>query len=319
MLDPDCAKVHELYQLAGRPPLETLDPVTAREVTKRGRVVLQPDPPVMAEVRDLRCPGPGGEIGLRFYRPATAPPTPLPCLVYYHGGGWVIGDLETHDVLCRELAMLSRIAVVSVDYRLAPEHPFPAAVEDAIAALAWVAANGATLGIDTRCVSVGGDSAGGNLAIVAALDARDRGGPKLVQQLLIYPATDFSLTQPSHRDPTADVPPLTSGAMKWFKDHYLGQKDGRDWRASPLRAASLAGLPSAHVITAGYDFLRDEGGQFVERLGQAGVPVVHRHYPGMIHGFLPMGRIVREANRAVADAAEWLKTGSRGEPLVGGS
>lgn len=319
MLDPDCAKVHEMYRLGGRPPLETLDPVTARELTKKGRVALQPDPPVMAEVRELACPGPGGPIGLRMYRPATAPGGALPCLIYYHGGGWVIGDLDTHDVLCRELAMLARIAVISVDYRLAPEHRFPAAVEDAFAALAWIAANGATLGLDVTRLIVGGDSAGGNLAIVAALEARDRGGPKISQQLLIYPATDFSLTQASHRDPTADVPPLTSGAMMWFKDHYLGPDDGSDWRASPLRAASLKGLPPAYVITAGYDFLRDEGRQLAERLTQSDVAVVYRHYQGMIHGFLPMGRIVREANRAVADAADWLRQGSRGQPLVGGS
>ena len=309
-LDADCVRVHELYALAGRPPLETLSAVDARDAMQRGRAILQPDPPDMAEVRQLTCPGPGGALPLRLYRPkGTAKTAVLPALVYFHGGGWVIGDLDTHDTLCRELANGSGAAVVSVDYRLAPEHPFPAPVDDAFAATKWIAANAPSLGVDANRIAVGGDSAGGNLAIVVALMARDAGGPKLRFQLLIYPATDFSNTQISYEE-NGGVLPLTTPVMLYFKRHYvghLGQAAVTDWRASPLSAPSVKGLPPALVMTAGYDVLRDEGQDFADRLESAGIAVERRHYPGQIHGFITMGRIIREANVAVAEAAAAVK------------
>ena len=259
-LDPDCVRVHDLYRLAGRPPLETLSPAEARDAMRKAREIFQPDPPQMAEVRDLSCPGPAGAIPLRLYRPVSAGVgEKLPVLVYFHGGGWVIGDLDTHDTLCREMSSLSGCAVVAVDYRLAPEHRFPAAVDDTYAATRWIADNGASLGLDPSRLAVGGDSAGANLAIVVSLMARDQGGPVIRQQLLIYPATDSSKTQVSHTE-NASVLPLTKAVMEWFWAHYLGDVDGtRDWRASPLMAPSLINLPPAYLITAGYDVLRDEG------------------------------------------------------------
>ena len=307
-LDPDCQRVHDLYRLAARPPLETLSVAEAREAMKRGREILQPDPPAMSEVRNLACPGPGGPIPLRLYRPpGVSAAARLPVLVFCHGGGWVIGDLDTHDTLARELSVASGAAVVSVDYRLAPEHRFPAAAEDAFAATKWVAENAASLGVDPARLAVGGDSAGGNLAIVTSLMARDGGGPKIAFQLLIYPATDFSATQISHVE-NAAVLPLTKPVMEWFCAHYLGGQDGiTDWRASPMSAPSLKKLPPAYVITAGYDVLRDEGQDFADRLESAGVAVTRAHYPGQIHGFITMGRIVREANTAVTDAAGALR------------
>ena len=307
-LDPDCARVHEIYRLAGRPPLETLSPPEAREGMRKAREIFQPDPPKMAEVRDLKCPGPAGEIPLRLYRPQSAGASEkLPVLVYFHGGGWVIGDLDTHDTLCRELSTYSGVAVISVDYRLAPEHRFPAAVDDAFAATKWIAANGAELGVDTSRMAIGGDSAGGTLTIVVALMARDQHGPTFKQLLLIYPAADSSMTQVSHAE-NAAVLPLTKPVMNWFWNHYLGGKDGTtDWRASPLVAGSLMNLPPTYLITAGYDVLRDEGLDLADKLEAAGVAVTRRHYPGQIHGFIGMGKIVREANGAVMDAAASLR------------
>ncbi len=306
-LDPDCVRVHDLYRLAGRPPLQTLSPPEAREAMKAARAVFQPDPPVVSSVRDLTCPGPAGAIPLRYYRPASAAATTkLPVLVFYHGGGWVIGDLETHDTLCRELANGSGAAVIAVDYRLAPEHRFPAAVEDSFAATKWVAEHGAELVLDTSRLAVGGDSAGGNLAAVVALMARDANGPAIKHQLLIYPATDASQTQVSHTE-NADVLPLTKPVMDWFWTHYLDGKDGTaDWRASPLVAGSLINLPPAHVITAGYDVLRDEGLDYADKLESAGASVTRKHYPGQIHGFITMGKMVGDANVAVAESAAAL-------------
>jgi acetyl esterase len=307
-LDPDCVRVHEIYKMAGRPPLETLSPAEAREGMKKARAVFSPDAPDMGEVRDLTCPGPAGAIGLRLYRPKSAEPdAKLPVLVYYHGGGWVIGDLDTHDVLCRELSIHSGAAVVSVDYRLAPEHVFPAAVDDAYAATKWIAENGVALGLDTTRLAVGGDSAGGNLAIVVALMARDAGGPAIKHQLLIYPATDTSGRQVSLTE-NAAVLPLTKAVMDWFWVHYAGgQNVLEDWRAAPLVADTLINLPPAYVITAGYDVLRDEGLDFADKLEAAKVLVTRKHFPGQIHGFITMGKVVREANTAVADAGAALK------------
>ncbi|MDW8470228.1 MAG: alpha/beta hydrolase [Burkholderiales bacterium] len=251
--------------------------------------------------------GPGGPIPVRAYRPQGADDgARLPALVYFHGGGWVIGDLDTHDVVCRTLANGARCAVFSVEYRKAPEAPFPAAVEDAIAATAWVAANAAALGADAARLAVGGDSAGGNLAAVTALAARDAGAPNLVLQLLIYPATDQRMGHASiERNGEGYL--LTKAAMRYFRGHYLPREsDWLDWRASPLLAPRLAGVAPAFVLTAGYDPLLDEGRAYAERLRGEGVAVEYRCYEGMVHGFITMGRVLEAAHAALADCAAAL-------------
>ncbi|HVH75142.1 MAG TPA: alpha/beta hydrolase [Stellaceae bacterium] len=304
-LDPDAERVLELVRLSGRPTFDQVSPAEARALFLAGRNVFAPEPAPVAEIRDLAAPGPGvGSIPLRLYRPGEGV---LPALVYYHGGGWVVGDLETHDTLCRHLANAAGCAVVAVDYRLAPEHKFPAAVEDAWAALEWVAENGAALGIDRARLAVGGDSAGGNLAAVASLIARDRGGPLLSCQLLLYPAVDLGMHMDSYRR-FAEGYLLTRATMAWFVDHYLARPaEIDDWRGSPLRAADLGGVAPAFVVTAGYDPLSDEGAHYARRLVQSGVSICHRHYAGMLHGFLTAGRIVRAAGPALDEAAAALK------------
>ncbi|HJU19899.1 MAG TPA: alpha/beta hydrolase, partial [Stellaceae bacterium] len=248
-----------------------------------------------------------GVIPLRLYRGAgTAAAEIVPVLVYFHGGGWVIGDIDTHDPVCRHLANAARCAVVSVDYRLAPEHKFPAAVEDCCAAIAWVAEEGAALGIDPARLAVGGDSAGGNLAAVASLCARDRGGPRICQQLLLYPALDAAMDHPSIIR-FAEGHLLTRATMEWFYAQYLqGPEDIDDWRASPLRASDLGRLPPAFIVTGGYDPLCDEGVAYARRLEKCGVPVRLRHHPDQIHGFVSMGKIIKAAHAALDEAAAAL-------------
>ena len=307
-LDPDAAAVYKAFQEAGRPPYETVPPTTAREMYLAGRVVSNPEPPELESAKPLSIAAPHGAIPARIYTPKTLRKTDglAPCLVFYHGGGWVIGDLDSHDVVCRKLAHEGELIVISIDYRLAPEHKFPAAVDDAIAATKWIAANAKQLGIDGARLTVGGDSAGGNLAAVVALAARDGDGPKLAGQVLIYPATDFSWTHPSHSEPETSIL-LTHSVIKWFGNHYLGGADINDWRASPARANSFAGLPPAYVLTAGADPLRDEGDEYAKRLKDAGVPVAYKHFPGQFHGFFTMGKLLPQADVAAAEIAAWLK------------
>jgi acetyl esterase len=231
-----------------------------------------------------------------------------PCLVFFHGGGFVIGNLDSHDVVCRKLADEGRLIVIAVDYRLAPEHKFPAGVEDVVTATKWVADNARRLGIDASRLSVGGDSAGGNLAAVVAISARDGNGPAIAGQVLIYPGTDFAMTHPSHREPETSIL-LTHSVIRWFRDNYLnGPADVDDWRASPARVKSLTGLPPAYVLTAGADPLRDEGDEYAKRLKEAGVPVTYRSFPGQFHGFFTMGRLLQQANVAAREIGDWLKT-----------
>ena len=230
-----------------------------------------------------------------------------PGLVFFHGGGWVIGDLNSHDVVCRKLADEGQLIVVSVDYRRAPEHKFPAAIDDAIAATTWIAGQAIGLGIDAARLLVGGDSAGGNLSAVVAIAAREGKGPAISGQVLIYPATDFAMTHPSHSEPETSVL-LTHSVIRWFRDHYLnGAADIHDWRASPARASSLIGLPPAFVLTAGADPLRDEGEEYARRLEDAGVAVTHRSFPGQFHGFFTMGKLLQQANVAASEIGAWLK------------
>jgi acetyl esterase len=307
-LDPDAAAVYKAFQEAGRPPYENGTPAEARELYLKARAVSNPEPPELAEVKPLSIPAPHGAIPARIYTPNTLRKTNgvAPCLVFFHGGGWVIGNLDSHDVVCRKLAHEGELIVISVDYRLAPEHKFPAAVDDAIAATKWIAANAKQLGIDASRLIVGGDSAGGNLAAVVSLAARD-GGPKIAGQVLIYPATDFAMKQPSHREPETSVL-LTHTVIPWFCDHYLsGPADIDNWKASPARAATLAGLPPAYVLTAGADPLRDEGDEYAKRLKEAGVSVTYKHFPGQFHGFFTMGKLLNQANVAAAEIGTWLK------------
>ena len=309
VLDPDAATVYKAFQEAGRPPYENGTPAEARELYLKARAVSNPEPPELAEVKPLSIPAPHGAIPARIYTPKTLRKTNgvAPCLVFFHGGGWVIGNLDSHDVVCRKLAHEGELIVISVDYRLAPEHKFPAAVDDAIAATKWIAGHASEFGIDATRLLVGGDSAGGNLAAVVALSARDGDSPAISGQVLIYPATDFAMTQPSHREPETSIL-LTHSVIKWFRDHYLnGISDIGDWRASPARATTFAGLPPAYVLTAGADPLRDEGDEYAERLKEAGVPVTYRHFAGQFHGFFTMGKLLQQANVAASEIGAWLR------------
>ncbi|MGZ5872916.1 MAG: alpha/beta hydrolase [Bradyrhizobium sp.] len=308
-LDPDAAFVYKAFQEAGRPAYETLSPAEAREYYSQARLVSNPEPPELKSVEPLSIPSPHGLIPARIYTPKTLRQTGglAPCLVFFHGGGWVIGDLDTHDVACRKLADEGQLIVISVDYRRAPEHKFPAAVDDAIAATTWIAAHANELGIDAARLLVGGDSAGGNLAAVVAISARDGNGPAISGQVLIYPATDFAMTHPSHSEPETSIL-LTHSVIRWFRDHYLnGAADVHDWRASPARAETLIGLPPAYVLTAGADPLRDEGDEYARRLKEAGVAVTHRSFPGQFHGFFTMGKLLQQANVAASEIGAWLK------------
>jgi acetyl esterase len=308
VLDPDAAAVYKAFQEAGRPPYETVSPAEARQLYLAGRVVSNPEPPELESAKPLAIPAPHGSIPARIFTPKRLRKTHglSPCLVFFHGGGWVIGDLDSHDVVCRKLAHEGELIVISIDYRLAPEHKFPVAVDDSIAATKWVADNAKQFGIDAARISVGGDSAGGNLAAVVALAARDGNGPKLAGQVLIYPATDFSNNTPSHSEPETSIL-LTHSVIKWFCNHYLGDADISDWRASPARAKTLAGLPPAYVLTAGGDPLRDEGDEYAKRLKQDGVPITYRHFAGQFHGFFTMGKLLNQANIAASEIGAWLK------------
>jgi acetyl esterase len=307
-LDPDAAAVYKAFQEAGRPPYETVSPVEARELYLKGRTVTNPEPPELASVKQIAIPGPGGALPARVYtpKPLRQADGMSPCLVFFHGGGWVIGDLDSHDVVCRTLAHEGELIVIAVDYRLSPEAKFPAAVDDAIAATTWISDNAMTLGVDAARLMVGGDSAGGNLAAVVSIHAREH-GPKIAGQVLIYPGTDFRMTHPSHREPETSIL-LTHSVIQWFKNHYLnGPEDIDDWRASPALVDNLAGLPPAYVLTAGADPLRDEGEEFATRLKDAGVPVTNRTFPGQFHGFFTMGKLLPQANVAAKEIGAWLK------------
>jgi acetyl esterase len=308
ILDPDASAVFQAIKEANRPPYDTLAPVEAREMSRQTRAAVQPDPPEIASVENLLIPSPHGAIPVRIYKPLTLPKTATaPALVFYHGGGWVIGDLESHDVVCRQIAAAAGMIVAAVDYRRAPEHKFPAAVDDSIAAATWIAANADKLGIDANRLFLGGDSAGGNLAAVVAMHARDHRGPRVRGQVLIYPVTDLAMTHASHRDPDTGVL-LTHVLMRWFRGHYLADPaEIEDWRASPLRMANLKDLPPAFVLTVGADPLHDEGDEFANRLKYAGVAVTHLDYPGQFHAFITMGRILPKANEVIGEIAAWLK------------
>lgn len=307
MLHTQARALLDLIQQRGIPPTHTLSAQDARAFYRERRAVLQPEPQAVAKVQELQATGPHGPIPLRLYKPLPARAEALPVLVYYHGGGWVIGDLDTHDTLCRELANRAGCAVVAVDYRMAPEHRFPAAVDDAIAATHWVHGQAASLGLDASRLAVGGDSAGGNLAAVVALAARDSGDLPIVFQLLIYPATDQRRGAASHTT-NAQGYLLTKETMDYFHDHYIVDlAHDLDWRASPLLHADLSKLPPALVLTAGFDPLRDEGMDYAVRLTESGNRAAYVCFERQIHGFITMGKVLDEANTAVSMCAAELR------------
>ena len=303
-LDPQAQTVVDAIAALNLKPIKDSTPAEAREAMRTRTAGLGPVEDVPA-VADHRVPVEGGEITVRLYAPAGVGPHPV--LVFYHGGGWVIGDLYTHDGLCRSIVNAAGCAVASVDYRLAPEFKFPVAVEDSYTALKWVAANGPRLGLDAARLAVGGDSAGGNLAAVMALLARDRRGPRILLQVLVYPVTNYDFGAKSYvENATGYV--LTTEDMRWFWRHYLSREEqGQEVTASPLRAKSLADLPPALVMTAGCDPLRDEGDAYAARLRDSGVPVTLTQYPGMFHGFMRMTRILDQARAGLDEVATALR------------
>jgi acetyl esterase len=303
-LDPQAQALLDQLQALGAPPLNTLSPIEAR-VASKALAGLSGAPEAIAKVENRTISGPAAPIPVRIYTPAGS--GPFPVLVFFHGGGWMIGDLDTQDGACRTLANKAGCIVVSVDYRLAPEHRFPAAPEDTFAATQWVAANATTINADATRIAVGGDSAGGNLAAVTAQMVRDANGPRLAFQLLVYPVMDGTCNMPSYRD-NGDGYLLTTDMMQWFWNHYVrSATDRQNPMASPLCAHSLRGLPAALVQTAEFDPLRDEGEAYAARLKADGVPVTLTRYDGMIHGFFGMSSMIDKANAAVSEAAAALR------------
>lgn len=301
-LHPQVVEMMAARDAAGLPELWTLSPEEAR--AQMAAMAPQVEGEAVYHVEDRSIPGPAGEIPIRIYRPADGT---LPAVVYFHGGGWVIGNLDSHDLVCRMLANRSGAVVISVDYRLAPEAKYPAAADDSYAATKWVAEHAAELDIDPNAIAVGGDSAGGNLAAVVSLMAKERGGPNIALQMLVYPVTDYSFDTVSYSD-NGEGYFLSKDAMVWFWDHYLNDpSEGSQANASPLQAEDLSGLPPAWIITAEYDPLRDEGEAYAERLREAGVQVTVERYNGMIHGFFSMAWMLTEGERAVNEGSAALR------------
>jgi acetyl esterase len=310
MIDPQAQNLLDLLSNRNVPTFNALGVMAARELYRDRRGLTQPDAEAVHRSQDhtLHVPAsedtPAAQIQLREYRPDR--PGPLPALVYFHGGGWTIGDLETHDVICRSLANRAGCVVLAVNYRLGPEHKFPAAFHDAVAAFKWAAQHAATLGIDPHKIAVGGDSAGGNLAAAVCLALR-HAHQRPAYQLLIYPATDLRAIAPSHTTNGSGYL-LDSAIIQWFTQNYLrSPEDASDWRASPALASHFTDLPPALVLTAGYDPLRDEGRDYADALSRAGVPCEYLCFERQIHGFITMGRILREAQTAVDICAASLR------------
>ncbi len=306
-LDPQAKWVLDIAIENKVPPLETMSASDAKATyEERAQKLCLKDIPI-GSVEDFDIPGPNGPVPVRLYKPVSGGEN-LPVLVYYHGGGWVIGSRDSHDALCRQVANEGEFAVLSVDYRMGPEFAFPAAPDDCFAAYEWTIENIGSYGLDASRVAVGGDSAGGNLSAVVSLMARDKDIQAPVFQWLIYPATDAKMDTPSH-EALAEGYFLTRDLMKWFQGHYLqNEGDIDDWRASPLHAASLADLPPALIQTAGFDPLKDEAVAYGERMRKEGSVASHTEYPGMIHGFINLGGAIDQANVAIAEGVDALKT-----------
>jgi len=308
MLDPQAQALMQLIIDKGVPPVHTLTPEEARASYRSRRTFTQPDAPEVFKVEDNVVSDNGVNVPVRIYHPHAAQShQALPGLLYLHGGGWTIGDLDTHDVLCRSLCLQAEVVVVSVDYRMGPEHKFPAAYEDCVSAFDWTVKNALELGIDSRRIAIGGDSAGGNLSAAACLGLRGR----TVQpafKMLIYPATlMWPDTASFHANGKGYM--LTKESIAYYTENYLrNTEDAKDWRASPQLAESHANLPPAFIMTAGFDPLRDEGLMYANALSKAGVPSQYVCFERQIHGFLTMGRVMDEANTAVSLCANVLRT-----------
>jgi acetyl esterase len=301
-LYPEVRALLEANEAEGAPAMETLSPAEARQAVIDALKAVAGQSEEIGRVEDFRIPHPEHPIPIRIFTPTGD--GPFPSLVYFHGGGWVVCDLDTHDAVCRAIARRAGAVVVAVDYRLSPEYKFPAAVEDCYTATEWVAANAASLAVDPRRIAVGGDSAGGNLSAVMCLKSRDEGGPALALQVLVYPVTNLaSFDTPSYRE-FAEGYYLTRAEMEWFRGHYLARtEDAQSPYASPLLAPDLRGLPPALVITAECDTLRDEGEAYAKRLAEAGVEVACTRYGGMIHPFFSLGAAFSQGRRAIEQVA----------------
>jgi acetyl esterase len=287
------------------PSMTALSPAEARALQRAGVEKINLDGEAVARVENKSIDGPGGALDLRIYWPSSVPG--LPVCVYLHGGGFVIGDLDTHDPLCRRIANKAGAIVISVDYRLAPEHRYPAAVEDAEAALIWAAANAGEIGGDPARLAIAGDSAGGNLAAVASHRALDAGGPALRCQALLYPVADHGEGSHETRQTMAEIFPIPTPIMAWFHEHYFGHTSPViEADASPLRRGDMTGLPPTLVVTAGLDPLCDEGRAYADRLVAADVDVQRLHYDNTIHGFLQMGKVIPLATTALDDIGDYL-------------
>lgn len=302
-LDPQVQAILDERAASGQPPLNTLTPAQARASAEARPLATGPE---VGRVEDRTIPGPAGEIPVRIYTPSGA--GPFPTLVYFHGGGWVIGTLDMSDGTCRNLCVGGECVVISVDYRMAPEAKFPAATDDCYAVIEWVSENSSSIGINPDRIAVGGGSAGANLAAAICLIARDQGGPKLVFQLLVYPVTDRNFETASYRQ-NADGYMLTRDSMIWYWDQYLNSpSEASNPYAAPLQAQDMSGLPPALVMTAEFDPLRDEGEAYAHRLEAAGVPTRCIRYDGMVHGFFGMHDSVDKAREAVTEASAALRS-----------
>ncbi|MBU2513573.1 alpha/beta hydrolase [bacterium] len=307
-LDTNAAILLKFIEISNIDPFEDgKTPEQIREKSAKSGALLKGSPTPIDQIRNTTFPGPAGPVPVRIYIPRQQ--SNLPVVIYYHGGGWMLGNLDSHDNICRFLAKKSSAVVVSVDYRLAPEHAFPAAANDAYAALEWVSQNAATFNGDTSRIFVAGDSAGGNLAAVVSLMSRDKGGPGITAQILIYPATNLAdLTTESHQH-FGNGYYLTRRYIEIFRSMYLPRME--DWQnvyASPLLAENLENLPPAMVLTAEFDVLRDEGEAYARKLESAGVPAKHNRYQGMIHGFLSMDRLFSQSKVAIDDIVAFIKS-----------
>ncbi|PSQ10826.1 alpha/beta hydrolase [Halobacteriales archaeon QS_5_70_15] len=305
-LDPQAAALLDELESGVTPPTSTLSVATGRELLEELFAVEEPEP--VGSTTDLEIQGQSGPIPLRIYLPVDGGPSPV--LVFLHGGGWVRGSLDSYDGLCRRLANGADCVVVGVDYRRAPEHPFPTGFEDCYAAVEWAAEHAADLEGDPGRVAVGGDSAGGNLTAAVTLAARDRDGPDIEHQLLVYPAVSHpSLRWFDSYDENREGYLLEMDSVEWYHEQYTEPADLGNAYAFPLRARDLSGLPPATVLTAGFDPIRDEGFAYAERLADAGVDVEHLHYDSQIHGFLSLYEHVDEGREAIDDVAAALRAG----------
>ena len=305
MIDPEARAYLDATAALGLPPLAEQGPVEARRLNSTRAPSLAGELEDVALIEDGSLPGPSGQIPFRRYSPA--PDRKLPSLLYLHGGGWVVGDLDTHDSVCRALARRTECVVLALDYRLAPENRCPAAVEDAWAGLEWLHHHARQVGADPDRIAVGGDSAGGNLAAVLSLRARDRGGPRIAAQVLIYPVTDCDFNTTSYREAATGYG-LTSVSMAWYWDQYVAEPERRVHPdASPMRARDHGGLAPALIITCELDPLASEGIAYAEQLRKSGVKVEHVHELGMIHGYIRMAGVTSRTRKSWDECASFLR------------